>query len=309
MDFIKGITFGSFALRDSFKTVAAKESLKQMKERTGADFVIFVPAGVQEKSYSEEIDYTGVSTLGDEELIDMIKYAKSLGLRVALKPTVNCLDGTWRAHINFFDKDVPCEPKWSNWFTSYTAFQLHFAKLAQMTECDMFIAGCEMVMSERREAEWRKLISDIKEVFKGPVSYNTDKYQEEQVTWWDCVDVISSSGYYPLGDWDKELDRIEQVVKKFNKPFFFAEAGCMSTKGSFHVPNDWNVKGEVALEEQAQWYEEMFEKTSKRDWVLGFGLWDWAWRQYHIGDADKDRGYDLYGKPAEAVVKNYYSKR
>jgi hypothetical protein len=172
----------------------------------------------------------------------------------------------------------------------------------------MFIAGCEMVMSQRRELEWRKLITDIKTVFSGPVSYNTDKYQEEHVSWWDQVDVISSSGYYPIEDWDKELDRIEAVVKKFNKPFFFAEAGCMSTKGSCLVPNDWNVKGEISLEEQAQWYEEMFKKSLKREWVSGFGLWDWAWRLYHTKDGDKDYGYDLYAKPAEEVVKKYYSE-
>ncbi len=309
MEFINGITFGSFALKGSFEKAAAKESLAKMKERTGADFVILVPAGMQEKAYSEEIDYTSHHTLSGEEVKEMINYAKALGLRVALKPTVNCLDGTWRAHINFFDNDVHCEPKWSKWFKSYTDFQLHFARIAQETGCEMFIAGCEMVMSQRRETEWRKLIGDIKEVYKGLVSYNTDKYQEEHVSWWDCVDIISSSGYYPKGHWEKELDRIEKVVKKFGKPFFFAEAGCMSTAGSLNVPNDWNVKGEVNLQEQADWYQEMFETASKRDWVSGFGLWDWAWRQYHIEDADKDGGYDIYGKPAEKVVKDFYTRK
>jgi len=309
MEFINGITFGSFAPRGSFKTAAARESLKRMKERTGADFVIFVPAGLQETAQSETIDCVGKYTLGDEELIEMISYAKSLGLRVALKPTVNCLNGTWRAHINFFDHEVHCEPKWSNWFNSYSTFQLHFAKLAEQTGCEMFIAGCEMVMTERREMEWRKLIEDIKATYAGLVSYNTDKYQEGNVSWWDCVDVISSSGYYPLKDWDKELDRIEAIVKKFNKPFFFAEAGCMSTEGSSKIPNDWKVKGLINLEEQADWYREMFDKTSRRDWVSGFGLWDWAWRQYHVEDADKDGGYDTYGKPAELVIKEYYTKK
>ena len=59
----------------------------------------------------------------------------------------------------------------------------------------MFIAGCEMVQSEHRENEWRKLISDIRMIYHGPVTYNTDKYQEDNVTWWDCVDYICSSGY------------------------------------------------------------------------------------------------------------------
>ena len=185
--------------------------------------------------------------------------ADDLELRVALKPTVNCKNGTWRAHINFFDKDVPYEPKWSNWFAAYTDFQLHYAAIAEKTDCEMFLAGCEMVMSERREAEWRKLISDIKSVYSGPVSYNTDKYQEDNITWWDCVDIISSSGYYPLNNWEQQLDRIEAVVKKYNKPFFFAECGCMSTEGSSLEPNNWSLRGNINLKEQADWYTAMFE--------------------------------------------------
>lgn len=72
-----------------------------MKERTGANFVIFVPGGLQETPQSEEICFTSKATMEDDELIAMIEYAKEIGLRVALKPTVNCKNGTWRAHINF----------------------------------------------------------------------------------------------------------------------------------------------------------------------------------------------------------------
>jgi len=44
--------------------------------------------------------------------------------------------------------------------------------------------------------------------------------------------VISSSGYYPVDKWEQELNRIEKTVLKYQKLFFFAEAGCMSRKGS-----------------------------------------------------------------------------
>lgn len=77
-------------------SASAKESLKQMQEMTGADFVIFAPNGVQKNAHSEEICYTSEATMTDEELVEMIAYAKELGLRVALKPTANCADGTWR---------------------------------------------------------------------------------------------------------------------------------------------------------------------------------------------------------------------
>ncbi len=306
MKFIKGITFAPFSHKGSFETKEVLESLNNLKEKTGADFITLVPNGLQETPQSEEISYTTEANVSDEELISLIRYAHDLGLRVALKPTVNCKNGTWRAHINFFDRDVHCEPKWSNWFASYTDFQLHYAEIAEKTDCEMFLAGCEMVMSERRETEWRKLIADIRNVYSGPVSYNTDKYQEDNITWWDCVDVISSSGYYPLEDWEKELDRIEAVVKKFKKPFFFAECGCMSTEGSSKVPNDWRVRGEVSLQEQADWYTAMFEACKNRSFVGGFCLWDWAWKQYPATKAKTNGGYDIYAKPAQDVVKKYY---
>lgn len=306
MEFIKGVTFAPFACRGCFQTKEAFESLDNLKARTGANFITLVPNGVQATAQSEEIFWDTEVTMADDELIAIIDYAHEIGLKVALKPTVNCTNGTWRAHINFFDKDVHCEPKWSVWFASYTAFQLHYAKIAQKTGCEMFLPGCEMVMSERREAEWRKLISDIRTVYTGLVSYNTDKYQEDNVSWWDCVDVISSSGYYPLEDWDKELDRIEKVVNKYQKPFFFAECGCMSTTGSSKVPNNWCLQGEVNLEEQAAWYKAMFEACKKRSFVQGFCLWDWSCKQYSLCKATTHSAYEIYGKPAEDVVKEYY---
>lgn len=308
MEYVCGMTFAPFAAEGRFSRDDTKKSLKKMREVTSANFVIFVPNGLQETPYSEEICYNSPATMNDEELREMIAFAQSLGMRVALKPTVNCKNGIWRAYVNFFDEDVPCEAKWSNWFASYEKFQLHYARIAEETGCEMFIAGCEMVMSERREQEWRNLIAAIRTEYHGLVSYNTDKYQEHNVKWWDCVDVISSSGYYPIDDWENQLDRIEKVVEKFQKPFFFAEAGCMSVDGSMHVPNDWNVKGEPAPEQQAQWYEVMMQACEKRSWVNGMAFWSWTDRLYSSKQAKQRCDYEIYGKPAQTVVKKYYEK-
>ena len=253
MEFIKGITFSPFSPKGSLSSKEAKNSLKNLIEGTGANYIVLVPNALQETPQSEEIDFTSDATVSDKELISMINHIHKEGLHVFLKPTVNCKNGTWRAHINFFDEDVPCEPKWSNWFASYTEFQLHFAEIAEKTKCEIFSPGCEMVMPQRRSAEWRQLIAEIRKVYHGMITYNTDKYQEHNVDWWDCVDAISSSGYYPPDRWEQELDRIEAVVKKFDKPFFFAECGCMSTHGSSKAPNDWTVRGEVDLDEQKNW--------------------------------------------------------
>lgn len=219
---------------------------------------------------------------------------------------MNCKDGTWRAFINFFEHDVPCEPKWKNWFASYKEFQTHYARIAEEEQCDIFIAGCEMVMTEHREKQWREVIASIRKEYHGLVSYNTDKYQEDHVSWWDCVDVISSSGYYPIDQWEQELDRIEKTVLKYRKPFFFAEAGCMSRKGSGMIPNNWELQGELRLEEQCEWYRAMFEACKKRPWLRGFALWEWAPKLPSASEAWKDDSYEICEKPVQEIIKRFY---
>ena len=98
MEYIKGFTFGWMSGRGEFRKPEAKESLRLMAERTGSSHVIFALAALQDHPQAVEVKYRGEHMVEDDELLDMIRYARTLGLRVILKPTVNCTDGTWRAH-------------------------------------------------------------------------------------------------------------------------------------------------------------------------------------------------------------------
>jgi hypothetical protein len=307
MKFIKGFSFGYMSKRGEWSDPRAKESLQLLKERCGIDHVVLTVVAEQDHPQAIHINWKDhPDVVSDSEIVEMIKYAQSLDLTVILKPMVNVADGTWRAHINFFDTDVPCEPKWSEWFAAYNEFILHYAKVAEETGCNMFVIGCEMVNADRREQEWRHLISEVRKLYGGLVTYNCDKYQEDVLKWWDAVDVISSSGYYPIDNWEEQLDRIEKVVQKQNKPFFFCEAGCPSWEGGDKLPNDWTLRGKADVNVQKAWYEEMFKATSKRDWVRGFAFWDWKAHLYPIEKASSDQDYAVYGKPAEQLIYQYY---
>lgn len=307
MKYIKGFSFTYSDTAIRYSDATAKESLRLMKETTAADTVILVLGALQENAHSEDVDYRGDHMPSDDELYEMIDYAKSIDLRVILKPFVNCRNGTWRAHINFFDIDIPHEPQWGNWFRSYTEYQLHYAKIAQETACEMIIIGCEMVQAQRKDAYWREMIRQIRAVYGGLLTYNTDKYMEEYVTWWDALDVISSSGYYPVNDWEKELDRIEKVVEKAGKPFFFAEAGCPSRDMSPMRPNDWALAGKLSLEAQANYYSVMLEHCNRRKWVQGFAFWDWSSRLNEYEENQNNKGYSVFEKPAAGVIFDFYS--
>jgi hypothetical protein len=82
----------------------------------------------------------------------------------------------------------------------------------------------------------------------------------------------------------------------------------MSVRGSSRVPNNWKISGESDGEEQAAWYREMFETTKRRSWVKGYGIWSWAGAPpYKEEHAAAQKNYEIYAKPAERVVKAYFS--
>lgn len=305
---IKAVTWGWNSQRGDYQTKSAEESLDLLMDRINLSHVIIAFGAVQDTAFSTNINFQGKHTPSIEEIRYIIRKIHARGKKVILKPVVNCLDGTWRAHINFFDLDVPCEPKWSEWFESYNKYILEFARLAQEEGCDIFVIGCEMVQTDRREKEWRNLISLVREVYKGKISYNCDKYQEGNVKWWDAVDIISSSGYYPLGTWEENLERIRKAIISFEKDFIFMEVGCPSKEANGLLPNKWDMENIPNMEEQEKFYVEMFEESRKRSFVKGFGLWDWDVKLYKEKNAKKDCGYNFYGKPAEKIVNEYFSK-
>lgn len=306
---IAGMTWGWGGRRGEWTGPEAERSMSLMVERLGVTWTAITFFTLQDTPQSTQVRFRDEPTVSDDEVRAAIRGAHERGLKVVLKPVVNCADGTWRAHISFFDHDVPCEPTWGEWFASYTEFLVHHARIAEEEGAEMLCIGCEMVQTDKRETEWRELVRQVRAVYSGLVTYNCDKYQEDRVTWWDAVDVISSSGYYPVDDWENQLDRIEPVVRAHGKPFFFMEAGCPSRTGSPALPNDWALPGEPSEDAQREWYEAAFAATAARDWVEGFMLWDWPVRLYDEADAAGNDDYCLYGKQAERTVREHYASQ
>lgn len=308
MKHLCGITWGWVGERGTWADGKAASSMERMAALAG-NWTAIAFCALQETPQSTHIKFREAPTVTDREILWAIEKARELKLKICLKPVVNVENGSWRAHINFFDHDVPGEPTWSEWFESYNEFILHYASIAQETKCEMFCIGCEMVQADKRVHEWRELISQVREIYTGTITYNCDKYQEEHILWWDAVDVISSSGYYPIDQWDAELDRIEAVVRRTGKAFFFMEAGCPSRDHAGSRPHDCSLPGGPNEKEQAAYYQEMFKKCEKREWMSGYMLWNWPARLYDIHEAKSNRDYCMYGKEAEEIVRNYYKKR
>lgn len=299
------MTWGWTGERGTWTTAAAEASLQALADHA-ATWVTLAYAAEQATPFSTTIDEELQATVTEDEIVAAIRRSRALGLKVCLKPVVNVADGTWRAHIGFFDQDVPGEPSWTEWFASYSGFVLRAAAIAEAEGCELFCIGCEMVRADGQEAHWRRLIAKVRAVYAGPITYNCDKYQEDRLTWWDAVDVISSSGYYPIDGWEGELDRIEGVVASTGLPFLFLEAGCPARKGSAQRPNDWNLSGPTDGGEQLRYYRAMFEACRKRSWIRGLMLWEWPAELYAPEVATENDDYCPYAKPAGEYMRTQY---
>lgn len=304
--FLNGYTFGFCEKRDFTRGEGWRWALEEMVRTTGCNAVILPVCAWQEHPWSTVMDSQSPDVMSPEDVARVCALSRELGLRVILKAMVNCRDGSWRAYIHFFDHPVPTEARWEDWFAAWDRHVCLVADMARENRADLFCVGCEMVGTDHREQEWRSLIRDVRQRYDGPLSYNCDKYQEDRLTWWDAVDVMSSSGYYPLQDIEENLLRIGQAAQKAQRPFMFMECGCPSRRNSQHRPNDWRYGGETDPACQEMWYQAFTQALLRHPFVRGTGWWDWpATRLYAAAYGPDNNGYCTYGKPANDVLRRF----
>lgn len=203
--FLNAYTYGFCEKRGFTRGTAWRWSLRELVRTTGCNAIILPVCAWQDHTYSTQIDSRGPDVMDAADVHAVSEYARELDLKLILKAMVNCRDGYWRAYIHFFDRPVPVEPGWEDWFASWNEHVCRVADMAEQSHADMLCIGCEMVGTDHREQEWRRLVDRVRQHYHGPVTYNCDKYQEDRVVWWDALEIISSSGYYPMGRWTTTL--------------------------------------------------------------------------------------------------------
>ncbi|MGN8647503.1 glycoside hydrolase family 113 [Gracilibacillus sp. HCP3S3_G5_1] len=315
--FVKGITYGWNTTRGAYQTDAAVDSLKKLKD-TGSEWIALSFFALQDTYHSTDIHFDYGHTMTDRDIIFAVKQAKSLGLKVCLKPVVNCRDGIWRARIGFPEE---AENDWNRWFQSYTNFLLHYAELAEELDCEMFCIGCEMINTESQVNRWRLVIKQVRHLYNGPIIYNANHGKEEGVEWFDAVDFIGTSAYYPVAEkpgdsvenmvknWMKISVKLENLSQQYNKQIIFMEIGCRSALGCATMPWDFeHTSLPFNEDEQANFYESVFQVFWDKPWFAGFFWWDWKAELYPLEDAKNNHDFDIYGKKAEHVVQHWYNK-
>lgn len=283
--------------------------------RTGAGWIALVVTCYQDNLGSLSIAAND-STPTDADLAHAARTAHALGLKVMLKPHLDLAEDAahWRGQIGTAFAD---EEAWRAWFSSYRAFIEHYAGLARDIGAEQFCVGCELESTTHRSEDWRRVVAGVRALYGGPILYAANHSGEElRLDWWDAVDFIGVDAYYALATrpgptprelavaWAPKVAAIEGLAARWNKPVLLTEVGYRSQAGACMHPWDFQIRGEVNVEEQAAAYRAVRDAFGGRPWFAG--IYWWAWSPDPDEGGPDDDGYTPHDKPAEDVVREWY---
>lgn len=321
MQTVRGVNFAVW-WHDTLGTSNTRTSIDNLKA-TGANYVGFAPFWYQDNKTSTAIYRRDDKTATDASLRSAIQYAKSKGMKVALKPMVDSRDGTWRGQLAPSDTNA--------WFQSYRDFLLNYAQISKDEGVDYLIIGTEFttLSGSSYTQKWRDLISAVRAVYFGPLTYaaNWGKRSDGEyykIEFWDALDSIGIDAYFPLatvnnpsvpdivsawtfinqGGPQNWFGDIKELRDRFNKPVIFTEIGALSCDGTAKKPWEYPCSAGLDLQEQADVYEGAMRFWKDVSWMQGYLFWRWDPNPNAGGTSNGD--FMPQGKPAENVMKQFW---
>ncbi|GAB4338326.1 MAG: hypothetical protein OHK0038_17010 [Flammeovirgaceae bacterium] len=250
-----------------------------------------------------------------EGTIECIKMAKSSKLKIMLKPHVWLRGGYFVGHF-----ELDTEEKWKQWEQEYEQYILHYTKIADSLNVEMFCIGTELDKTAiLRPIFWKQLILKIKKQYKGKLTYasNWDSYPE--IPFWQELDYIGVDAYFPLSEsktpsveeikkgWENHLELLEKFSNDINRPILFTEYGYRSIDFAAKFPWESHKSNEINLEAQKNAYQGLFEACWHQKWFAGGFLWKWYDRNYQLDLHYSD--YTPQNKPAMKVIIEWYNNK
>lgn len=318
ISYLQGFNFAHEGYRvfNGYGSRQADQALQHLTTM-GANAVAIVPysflRNAKRAAHIPVVRHTGSEN--DESVIQSAESAQALGLNVMMKPQIWLGGGQWPGDI-----EMSSEQEWSDFFHCYNHWIVHYAVLAELYGWESLCIGTEMVRTTlKREADWRRIIQNIRQVYSGQLTYAANWGEEfEKTKIWDELDFIGLNCYYPLSQKDepsirdlrrgfaKVMDKIERVHTRFQKPIVFTEIGFPNIEAPWKKPHqDW---GDFTPNEEHQrkCYEVVFEAIQDKEWCAGILWWKYPSDLQHR--PRRSTGFSPHGKAAEATVEKWFSR-
>ena len=244
-----------------------------------------------------------------------IEQAHQANLHVLLKPQI-WIHGQWTGDLKYTS-----DSDWQNWESTYTRFILTFASLADSLGVELFCLGTEFREAvAARPHFWQNLIHQIRQTYRGSITYAANWDDFDQVPFWNDLDYIGINAYFPLlkdanptvpdlvKAWNPFRKKIRNFSARLNKPVLFTEYGYLSVDGCTY--NTWELEDRLTNcqsneSAQANALDALYSVWSREPYWQGGFLWKWypqiSHRHRHL-----DKDYTPQGKTAETVISKWF---
>jgi len=284
----------------------AHRSIQRMAA-SGANAVVFI--SFLKQSSPESVTVQESEAVTKAQLKSAINYARSIGLKVILKPQM-LVSNSWAGGITHANPQ-----QWHAWFESYSRQIIDLAVFAAAEHVDAFVIGTELFRANGH-VDWSILIRAIRSVYHGQITYaahNVDGLRAFQ--YWNQLDAVSLTLYPSLGSSgakDEMQRRIDDAVASLHasvegmdQPLWVMEVGMPSAQGAAEKPWEWHglssARVDLALQKNTL---NLWIKALDQTWVDGVFIW--AWYSDLDSGGRRNADYTPQNKPAEHVIRNYW---
>ena len=270
--------------------------------KTGANWIAVGPALVMNKATDDAIYRDPQRTATDESLTRIIRSAHSHGLKVMMRPFVDCLDSR-RGLINPTNRAV--------WFGWLRYWMNHYAALAQSLGVEMMSVGANFEKLSN-DAKYLAVINQVRDRFSGKLVYDASIYEYQQISFWRLLDYVGIDAYWPLSPnneyersellaaWSPITDELRALSERTGKKILFTEAGYRSITGAVRNPVDYKLGGTSDQAAQASAYDALLSANRQNDYFAGLFWWQWD----IAGKLDQSRDYTPHRKTAQMILES-----
>ncbi|MBV9656994.1 MAG: hypothetical protein JO295_02680 [Verrucomicrobia bacterium] len=215
--------------------------------------------------------------------------ARERGLAVMLIARLG-FSGTrfsWRGEISFNTNE-----EWNRFFADYLRWIVATARLAQAHGAGLLCIGLEYTHAQVIEERWREIITAVRAVYGGKLTYGGSWDSYGQVGFYDALDYLGVLAYFPLTSkpdpslkqiaqgWEKHLRNLRALSQKLHdKPVLFVQIGYNESARAASDPWSAPRGGPHAAEIQSRCVDAalhvMQREAARGGWLAGLFWWQW----------------------------------
>lgn len=280
---IRGIVISCQTWGHEWGSDAMVEALHEVKA-LGANWVQIHPYGGIDREGNVSLGRLPADGSTPDWLARPIAEAHRLGLKICITPHLAGWRAgwSWRGDITFDSPEA-----WARFFASYRTWITTLARLC--ADADGFSVGSELDRTvPGHEREWREIITAVRRETRAPLTYAANWTDVTAIPFWDALDVISVSAYYPLVDhdqpptaaeldtsWRRILAELRAYSRPLGKPVVFMEVGYDRSLTAAREPWADGRREPGAEAVQTLCLDRALAAVARDDHLLGAFLWKW----------------------------------